>query len=205
MRNTVRIATLLLAVCLTVHGSIVYLDPKCSASTPINSVAPFFGTESLDLSIIKDTVKTTLTRFEDGMYNNTALCAAKVNAMGPCLDEITLEVFASAYIQITPTVNAVVGKRPSCNVSLCQGATGMLQPGSKAISGSFLQRGSDQVGSFFTLKPDQDEEQMIALLSLSLYGAADEGHTCQVAYEAENPLALQAAFMGLGVVSQTAG
>lgn len=81
----------------------------------------------------------------------------------------------------------------------------MLQPGAKAITGSFLQRGSDQVGSFFTLKPDQDEEQMIAVLSLPLFGAADEGDQCQIVYEAENPMALQAAFMGMGVVSQTAG
>lgn len=194
---------LLLSICLAVHGSIIFQDPKCPTSRPINTVAPFFGTESLDLSIIKDTVKTTLTRFDDGMYNNTALCAAKLDAMGPCLDDIKLEVFASAYIRLTPAVNAFVGKRPACNVSLCQGGTGMLQPGSKAISGSFLQRGSDQVGSFFTLKPNQD--QMVAVLSLPLFGAADEGDICQVAYEAENELALQAAFMGMGVASQTAG
>lgn len=200
---------LLLLLCTAVHGaSVIFQDPKAcpAATTKINTVAPFFGTQKLnDLSIIKDTIKTTLTRFDDGLYNNTALCTAKLEAMGPCLDEITLEVFASAYVQITPSVNAWVGKGPTCNVSLCMGATGMLQPGAKAITGSFLQRGSDQVGSFFTLKPEQDDDQLVAVLSLPLFGAANEGDVCQTTFEAENALALQAAFMGMGVVSQTAG
>ncbi len=68
-------------------------------------------------------------------------------------------------------------------MSLCQGATGMLQPGDKAITGTFMVRGTDQVGSFFNLKPVQEEDDaMLVLLSLPLFGAADEGGACKVCF-----------------------
>lgn len=190
----------------------------------------------------------------------------QLDVLGSCLDELEMEVFAGSYVQIKvcadgddhagciqwfftlhpppstqPVVQAAVSASPQCNVTLCQGASGMLQPGDKAISGTFMVRGSDQVGSFFTLKPmqDEDEQHMLALLSLPLFGgASDEGDDCkvrdaswfassvvgiplaavcvhadhalpssssQVVYEADSDVALHAAFMGMGFVSQSAG
>lgn len=95
-------ALLLLFVCAAVGGSVVFQDPKGCPTTStarVNTVAPFFGTEKLDLSMIKDTIKTNLIRFDDSRYNNTALCLARLNV--PCWDEMTLEVFANAFVQIT--------------------------------------------------------------------------------------------------------
>ncbi len=47
-----------------------------------------------------DVVRTTLTRFESSMYNNTLRCDMQLDLMGACLDELVLEVYSGAYVTI---------------------------------------------------------------------------------------------------------